>query len=321
MTPEVSVVIPTYNRAAWVGAAIDSALNQCGAAACEVIVVDDASTDATPQVLAVRAAGEPRLRVITRPRGARHGPAAARNAGIACATGTWIAFLDSDDTWEPDKLAVFLAAVSDDVVLVGSDYWIHGDDAAATRTMGQFLDQVMLPWWRGDPRIREVIPAEALAADRSRLADPHTVRRMTLGGFLWPQTSSVMVRRDAVVRVGGFDERLARTEDMDVWLKLLELGRWVYLDRPLAHYHTGGRDAGQGPRYRGHDPARCHTAYREMKAHLDFLRGLPRRFPFDPAAAAFWRDRIRAYHRYCAEAAVPGRPLAARWHTWRAGRG
>jgi glycosyltransferase involved in cell wall biosynthesis len=317
MTPAISVIIPTYNRARFLDAALDSVFAQQNAPPFEVIVVDDASTDTTAALLAARTARHANLRAIARRRRDRHGPAAARNAGLAVARAPWIAFLDSDDTWMPEKLAHFHAAIADGVTLIGSNYWMIGDRPEENRTMWDFLEQVMIPWWRGDPLIRKVIPAEDLAADRSRLTDPFTIRRMTLGGYLWPSTTSVMVRRDAVFDAGGFDERLARTEDMDLWLNLLDRGNFAYIDQPLARYNTTGRDAGQGPRYDEQAPERKHTAYLEMKAHLDFLKTLPRRFDLDAPARAFWHDRIRAYHAYCAKAADPTHPWRARWHRWR----
>src|SRR5690242_13806787 len=95
--PLISVVIPTFNRARCVANAVDSVLVQTFKD-CEVIVVDDGSTDATAEVL--KGYGN-RVRVIQQ---SNRGVSAARNAGIRSARGEWIAFLDSDDIWNPDKL-------------------------------------------------------------------------------------------------------------------------------------------------------------------------------------------------------------------------
>ena len=315
--PVVSIVIPTYNRAAFIGRALDS-VRQQEEQDYEVIVVDDASTDETPALLRARAEADPRIRVITRTCG-RHGPAAARNAGIAAAHGAWIAFLDSDDEWRPGKLTAFLRAAENGVSLIGSDYHIIEDEQGGGQTMWNFIEQVMLPWWLNDPKINVVIPAARLRDDRSLLADPEVIRMMTIGGYLWPQTSSVMVNTTDARAAGCFDEKLARTEDMDLWLKLLDRGRFVYIDMPLARYHIQGRDHGRGARYDTLAPDRRHDSYQEMRAHLRFLKTIPRRFPLSPAARALLRDRVRAYHVYCAKAAGPQRPLAARWHRWRGG--
>jgi glycosyltransferase involved in cell wall biosynthesis len=315
--PAVSIIIPTYNRVAFIGRALDS-VRQQEMQDYEIIVVDDASTDETPALLHARAATDERIRIIRRTHG-RHGPAAARNAGIAAARGAWIAFLDSDDEWQPGKLAAFLRATDNGVSLIGSDYHIIEDDQGGGQTMWNFIEQVMLPWWMNDPKISAVIPAARLRDDRSLLADPDVIRMMTIGGYLWPQTSSVMVRRSDAEAAGGFDEHLARTEDMDLWLKLLNRGRFVYIDAPLARYHIQGRDQGRGARYDTLAPDRRHDSYQEMLAHLRFLKTIPRRFPLSPAARVLLRDRVRAYHLYCAKAAGPDRPLAARWHRWRGG--
>lgn len=113
----VSVVIPTYNRASVVGAAIESALGQTHSAL-EVIVVDDASTDDTPEV--VRRIADPRLRYLRL--AANEKSAAARNAGIDAARGGFVAFLDSDDTWLPSKLERQLDAVR--AAAPASDAWV-----------------------------------------------------------------------------------------------------------------------------------------------------------------------------------------------------
>ena len=105
-SPQVSVVIPTYNRADLLGKAIESVLDQ-SYRDLELIVVDDASTDGTPQV--VRGYGDPRVRYIVLQENRRQG--VAMNAGIANARGDVIAFLDSDDTWLPAKLERQLAFV------------------------------------------------------------------------------------------------------------------------------------------------------------------------------------------------------------------
>jgi glycosyltransferase involved in cell wall biosynthesis len=106
--PLVSVIIPAYNRAHLIGRAIASVLAQ-GYRSFEIIVVDDASTDKLAATLAEIDSAQ--LRCITHPR--NRGAAAARNTGIAAANGEFVAFLDSDDIWFPDKLAQQVAAMRD----------------------------------------------------------------------------------------------------------------------------------------------------------------------------------------------------------------
>lgn len=103
---KVSVVMPAYNAAATLCASMASVLAQSHADL-ELLVIDDASTDATPEMIAEAAARDPRVVPIRQSRNA--GVAAARNAGLEAATGTHIAFLDSDDRWRPEKLRMQLA--------------------------------------------------------------------------------------------------------------------------------------------------------------------------------------------------------------------
>ena len=107
VTPPVSVVIPAYNRAATIGAAIESVLRQTWEDF-ELVVVDDGSTDGTLE--AARRIADPRLRVVAAPH--NMGAAGARNLGVAEARGTWIAFQDSDDEWLPEKLAKQMARLA-----------------------------------------------------------------------------------------------------------------------------------------------------------------------------------------------------------------
>ncbi len=103
---KVSVVIPTYNRARVVGAAIDSALAQTHDRL-EIIVVDDGSTDDTAERVGRRR--DPRLRYVRREHA---GVSSARNTGIAAATGDLVSFLDSDDLWKPEKIETEVAALA-----------------------------------------------------------------------------------------------------------------------------------------------------------------------------------------------------------------
>lgn len=309
--PAISVILPTYNRAAFLGRALASVQAQTFRDF-ELLVVDDRSTDATAQLLQEAARGEPRLRVLENRRG--RGPGAARNAGLAVAQGEWLAFLDSDDVWEPRKLERFLQAAAPEVVLIGGDYRMLDRESGSGQTLRDFLLGTMIPWWESDPLARRVIDCARLRADSQTLCDPAVVIAMTVGGCLWPQTSSVMARRSDVQAEGGFETRLARTEDMDLWLKLLARGRFAYVDEVLATCDITGRSGGRGDRYAAYDEAHRHNAFTEFQFHLRFLQGLPRRVTLDADALAFLRERIAAHHRMCGHAARGARPLTSAWH-------
>ncbi len=119
METRVSVVIPCFNAAPFLRQTIESALNQ-SQAPCEVLVIDDGSTDESPAI--ARSYGLP-VRVISQ---VNMGESAARNRGIEEAIGEWIAFLDADDLWRPNKLKKQLAVVGPEVVCVHTNYEIFG---------------------------------------------------------------------------------------------------------------------------------------------------------------------------------------------------
>jgi len=117
--PDISVVIPCYNGEPYLGEAIDSVLEQTYAPR-EVLVVDDGSTDSSASI-----AGSygPPVRVLSQE---NRGESAARNRGLDEAVSPWVAFLDADDRWEPEKLARQVAAIDDDVLGIHTDYYVFG---------------------------------------------------------------------------------------------------------------------------------------------------------------------------------------------------
>src|SRR5436190_11375249 len=139
----VSVVIPTFDRSSAVTSAIDSVLGQSHRDL-EVIVVDDGSTDDTAQVLAARYGEEPRVTYL---RQSNRGVAAARNAGLDRARGSVIAFIDSDDVWQPWHLALAVAVLErfPDVGLVWTDVEAVDDTGAAA---GSYLSTMLSAYGR-----------------------------------------------------------------------------------------------------------------------------------------------------------------------------
>jgi glycosyltransferase involved in cell wall biosynthesis len=185
--PEVTVVIPTRNRARLLAGALRSALWQLDVEL-EVVVVDDASTDGTAELLARCDDGCVRHIRHSSPRGV----AAARNRAIAEAQGEWIAFLDDDDLWAREWLCTSLGVARErDAGLVYGSRWV--------------VD--------GERRVRGSLIAEHPDALADALADHNA-----LGG-----PSSVVVRRGALAEAGGFDERLSALADWDLWLRLFDV--------------------------------------------------------------------------------------------------
>ena len=189
MGPEVTVVIPTLDRWPMLSRALAGALEQ-EEVALEVVVVDDGSTDETPQRLA--AVDDDRLRVVRHER--PQGVARARNAGLGAARGEWTAFLDDDDFWAPRKLREQL-------------------DAAAQAGAGMAVSHALVV----DEALRPLGIDPAPPADRL-LAE--LIRSNCVPGGC----SNTVARTAALRDAGGFDEQLAMLADWDLWLRLAETG-------------------------------------------------------------------------------------------------
>ena len=305
--PGVSIVIPTYNRAELLPRAV-AALQAQTYAAWELIVVDDASTDDTAKLITALAGADPRIRLV-RNTGAR-GPGGARNTGLAQCRAAWVAFLDSDDTWQPEKLARFMdeADARPDAVLIGSDYWMIDRDTDRRETMLEFLHREMIPWWEKEPDISAIVPCKAIKDDPAILASRDVMLSTQIAQFLWVHTSSAMVRLEPVRRLGGFDASLMQTEDIKLWLQLSELGPVIFIPEPLATYDITGRDVGSGERYARHEAARKPSLYPTRRYHLDLMRRLKTHPGLTAAQRRVLRHQTVDGHRRCAKLlAVPDR--------------
>jgi glycosyltransferase involved in cell wall biosynthesis len=205
MVPLVSVIIPTYNRAGLVTEAVASVEAQT----CrdfEILVVDDGSTDATPEVLAALE------NVWVLRQACRRGVAAARNLGAAHAQGEWLAFLDSDDLWLPEKLARQMAYLE--------------------RRPNLLLCQTDETWVRDGLRVNKPASHRKVAG---RIFLPSLERCMV-------SPSAVVLHRQLLTEHGGFDADLPAAEDYDLWLRLC----WRYevglVDEPLVIKRGGHVD-------------------------------------------------------------------------------
>lgn len=214
--PLVSVIIPAYNCASFVGEAIESVQGQDYPRK-EIIVVDDGSTDSTPAVL--QSFGDT-IRVLHRPNG---GAAAARNSGLRHAQGEYIAFLDGDDLWFPGKLALQVRHLQ-----------------AHFRVGLVFTDWAVWPE-SGDPRPPDRRP-RADGPPGGDIDPEHSgwlYHRLLLNCVLF--TSTVLIRRSIIQEVGEFDETLRNGQDYDYWLRVSRLTEIHKLAAPLAVYrHHGG---------------------------------------------------------------------------------
>jgi glycosyltransferase involved in cell wall biosynthesis len=194
----VAVIIPTFNSAVLVTAAVNSALAQT-LPPTEILVVDDGSTDDTRERLSVYGNRIRYLHQVNR------GVAAARNLGLREAQAEFVAFLDADDVWHPRKLEVQIAAMAanSEVCLLGTSVFN----------------------WPTE-RIGDVHGA----GDVNRVA----WRKLAVKNYF--VTSSVMLRRTALDQVGEFDTALQGPEDHDLWLRIAETAAVANLDLPLTGY-------------------------------------------------------------------------------------
>lgn len=199
--PTVSVLIPTYNRAEFLGHAIHSVLGQTYRDF-EIIIVDDGSSDHTRQV--VDKFNDPRIRYIRH--NENRGTSAACNTGMRGASGKYIAFLGDDDEWSPNLLArqVPVMQKSRQIGVVCSSYWRFNQDKTK----------------------RFLFPRATVSKTREKLH-----KRFLKECFV--SHSGALVRKDMLLSVGGFDERLRRAQDTDLWIRLSKRCEFAYIEEPL----------------------------------------------------------------------------------------
>lgn len=201
----VSVIIPTYNRAAILGRAIESVLAQTLAPA-EVIVVDDGSTDGTAALVR---RDYPQCRYLAQE---NRGVSAARNLGISAATGEWLAFLDSDDEWLPGKLEAQRQAL----LQSGERRLCHTEEI----------------WIRNGKRVN--------AMRKHGKSGGWIYQRCLPLCVISP--SSVVIHRDVFRSYGGFDETLPACEDYDLWLRICAREPVVFVAQPHIIKYGGDED-------------------------------------------------------------------------------
>ncbi len=201
----ISVIIPTYNRAHTLSRALDSVLAQTHPAD-EVIVIDDGSTDSTVELLQN---SYPNVTLIQQQ---NRGVSAARNSGIRASHSEWVALLDSDDEWLPDKLNKQLALVSQQPeykIIHSDEIWIR---------YGVRVNQMKKHIKKGGWIFQDCLPLCAISP------------------------SAVMIHRSVFDDVGLFDESLPACEDYDLWLRITAKYPVLYYDKPLIYKYGGHED-------------------------------------------------------------------------------
>ncbi|GFO77370.1 hypothetical protein BPLS_P5768 [Bathymodiolus platifrons methanotrophic gill symbiont] len=202
---KISLIIPSYNRGTLLRRALVSVLEQSRPPD-EIIVVDDGSTDNTAQVLKQEF---PQVKVIVQ---INQGISAARNTGIRQAKGNWIAFLDSDDTWLAEKLAIQVRALQqspDTKVCHTEEIWIRN----GTRVNAMNKHKKTGGWI-----FKQCLPLCAMSP------------------------SSIMIHCSVFDDVGLFDESLPACEDYDLWLRISAKYPVLFIEQPLINKYGGHED-------------------------------------------------------------------------------
>lgn len=255
----VSVIVPAYNAAATIGQTLESCLAQTHRAL-EVIVVDDGSTDATAEIVRSFAARDPRIRLLQQENA---GVAAARNLAIAHAQGDYVAPLDADDLWHPEKVEAQVATMRRGGQRIGVAYcWWRRVDMAGLVTNEE---------WRPYPHEGDVYTA------------------LIMGNFLG--CSSVpLIRRTCLAEIGGYDPGLRAQgaqgcEDLKLYLQLAERYQFALVPRFLVGYRVTlgnmSSDARQMLRSqkivlaeaRRHHPSLPARLFRLAEARCEYQRG------------------------------------------------
>jgi glycosyltransferase involved in cell wall biosynthesis len=256
LQPLITVVIPAYNRERYVASAVESVLNQTYQNL-EIIVVDDGSTDGTVKALEPYAG---RIILFCQPNA---GVSAARNVGIRAARGHWIAFLDSDDWWKPQKLERQVRAIE--------KYGVRMCFTRSESDAGEiFQDVEEVVATVKEPGVLHV----ADAATSVCLARRH------------PYVQSLLIEKPLLEKVGLFDESLSNADDTQIIFRLSFYSGYLYLDEPLVVIRIGTNNSltyNQKP-----DAAiRRFNAYLRVQAEMYWRLVLD-----DPPKAAVSRGRM-----------------------------
>ncbi len=207
--PVVSIVIPTYNHAKYIGKALNSVVNQTYKN-WEAIIIDNNSTDDTDNVIIQY--NDPRIKYLK-----IHNNgiiAKSRNMGIRQAKGEWIAFLDSDDWWTKDKLEVCLSKINKNVDFV------HHAHEYVSKSKSYFKKKIIKGRELKKPILNDLL-----------------IGGITKGSQI--SNSSVIVRKNILTKIGGLNENkmLVGADDYDTWLRIAQItDQFLYVNKKLGYY-------------------------------------------------------------------------------------
>ena len=279
--PTLSVALAVYNSDRYLPACLDSILAQTFTDF-EFLIIDDGSTDCAPQILQQYAAQDQRIKLVSRE---NRGIAKTRNELLAMAMGEFVAVMDGDDVAMPDRFArqVEFLRAHREIVCVGSAVnWID--------PQGRYLGHCPMP------------------------ESDEEIQRLMLGGISLLHHPCTMARREALLRAGGYDESMIASVDLDLWLRLGELGQLANLPEVLLHYRLHPRSITNAQQQRQTDDARqsCERAWKRRGIQGQFIRQ-----PADHLHQAdFWlrcgwlgfNDGLRDVARRCGLRAIATQP-------------
>lgn len=239
--PALSVVMSVYNAERYVAQAVESILSQTFSDF-EFLIINDGSTDGSFAILAAYAAQDPRIQLVNSP---RLGIPQAKNRLLAEAQGEFVAVMDADDLALPNRFALqvdFLQA-RPDVVAVGGDH--------------EFIDQ----------KGRSLGWSDLPATDAE-------IQRLLLGGIALIHHPCTLIRRAALSQIGGYNEEMVSSEDLDLWLRLGELGHLANLKTPVLRYrlHPNSATHSDQARQRADASAACERAWSRRGISGEFIR-------------------------------------------------
>jgi glycosyltransferase involved in cell wall biosynthesis len=205
--PKVSIIIPTYNRANFIGETIQSILNQTFQDF-EIIVVDDGSTDNTKKIIDGFIKQSEKIKYLYQNHCGR--PSIPRNYGFKISTGKYLAFLDSDDLWLPKKLEKQINVLEKNIN-VG---FVDCKNIIINEFGSEIKGSYKFPIYNGDV-FRELLKSNII---------------LTPG--------SVIIKRDVIEKIGNFDESLLSLDDWDLWIRISKYYGFAYINEPLFKYRV-----------------------------------------------------------------------------------
>lgn len=224
----VSVILPTYNRANYIKDAIESVLNQTYKSI-ELLIIDDGSIDNTEEVISPFLKDK-RIRYVKQE---NSGAAAARNKGLELSKGKYVAFIDSDDIWEKDKLEIQLAVMNSipDAAIVFSDFSAKRQDGliekSHIRTYFTVLDTYKLSY-------DDVFSHRNTLKNGEKVYWGNIYKTMIFGNIIL--TSTTLFRQEVFNTEGIFDTNYTTLEDYDLFLRLTKRFTAAFIDKPLICY-------------------------------------------------------------------------------------